>query len=75
MNRTDNLKLLDEYVESLALKRHMFAVEEAVHGARAQVQHAAALCHDFLLQQRQSFVETGHGGIVAATLSVCLCSA
>ena len=30
MNRNDNLKLLDEFVESLALKRHMFAVEAAV---------------------------------------------
>jgi hypothetical protein len=30
MNRIDNLKLLDEFVESLALKRHMFAVEAAV---------------------------------------------
>ncbi len=30
VDRSDNLKLLVEYVDSIALKRHMYAVEAAV---------------------------------------------
>ncbi len=53
MNRNDNLKLLDEFVESLALKRHMFAVEAAVRayakkfGEDEELWGAVGLLHDF----------------------------
>ena len=53
MNRNDNLKLLDEYVESLSLKRHMFAVEAAVRayakkfGEDEELWGAVGLLHDF----------------------------
>ena len=53
MNRIDNLKLLDEFVESIALKRHMFAVEAAVRayakkfGEDEELWGAVGLLHDF----------------------------
>ena len=53
MNRAENLQLLDEYVESLALKRHMFAVEAAVRayakkfGEDEELWSAVGLLHDF----------------------------
>ena len=53
MNRDDHLKLLDEYVSSVALKRHMFAVEAAVRayarkfGEDEELWGTAALLHDF----------------------------
>ena len=53
MNREDDLKLLDEYVSSVALKRHMFAVEAAVRayarkfGEDEELWGTAALLHDF----------------------------
>jgi putative nucleotidyltransferase with HDIG domain len=53
MDRDTNLQLLDEYVTSLALKRHMFAVEAAVvayareFGEDPGLWGTAALLHDF----------------------------
>ena len=53
MDRVENLKLLDEFVESLSLKRHMFAVEAAVRAyARKFAENeelwgAVGLLHDF----------------------------
>ncbi len=52
-DRSENLKLLDEYVSSLALKRHMYAVEAAVRayarkfGEDEELWGTAALLHDF----------------------------
>jgi putative nucleotidyltransferase with HDIG domain len=57
VNRADNLKLLDEYVDNLALKRHMYAAEAAVvayakkFGADAELWGTAALLHDFDYQR------------------------
>lgn len=53
MNRAANLALLDEYVSSLSLKRHMLAVEAAVvayakkFDADTELWSTAALLHDF----------------------------
>ncbi len=52
-DRSENLKLLDEYVSNLALKRHMYAVEAAVRayarkfGEDEALWSTAALLHDF----------------------------
>ncbi len=53
MDRTANLALLDEYVENIALKRHMYAVEVAVRayarqlGADETLWATVGLLHDF----------------------------
>ncbi len=53
MDRHKSLELLNEYVSSLALKRHMFAVEAAVRayakkfGEDEELWATAALLHDF----------------------------
>lgn len=53
MSRQESLKLLDEYVSSLALKRHMFAVEAAVRayarkfGEDEELWGTVGLLHDF----------------------------
>ncbi len=53
MSRTENLLLLNEFVENIGLKRHMFAVEAAVaayarqFGEDVEVWSTAALLHDF----------------------------
>ncbi len=57
MSRTENLKLLDEFVENLGLKRHMFAVDAAVSayarkfGEDVELWSTAALLHDFDYQR------------------------
>lgn len=53
MSRQESLQLLNEYVSSVALKRHMFAVEAAVRayakkfGEDEELWGTAALLHDF----------------------------
>jgi putative nucleotidyltransferase with HDIG domain len=53
MDRHQNLNLLDEFVQNLALKRHMYAVEAAVaayarkFGEDVELWATAALLHDF----------------------------
>ena len=53
MSRQESLQLLDEYVSSLGLKRHMYAVEAAVRayakkfGEDEELWSTAALLHDF----------------------------
>ena len=53
MGRLECIQLLDEYVSSVALKRHMFAVEAAVRayarkfGEDEELWGTAALLHDF----------------------------
>jgi putative nucleotidyltransferase with HDIG domain len=53
MNRDQNLELLDEYVQNLGLKRHMYAVEAAVRayarkfGEDEELWGTVGLLHDF----------------------------
>ncbi len=53
MSRLDDLVLLDEYVQNIALKRHMFAVEAAMEayavklGQDREVWRTVGLLHDF----------------------------